>query len=130
MGIYLHPTPKDSQNPATWETLAGVPSGTSAKLARLEASYPNRDETHSTDQAAFYEILFATPNLNRLHSFKLFGWGRINRRFTALAEIYGRNASVDSLLLTENAQLVALLLDAQGLNIAEILPHISGISWG
>jgi hypothetical protein len=130
MGIYLHPTPKDSHNPVIWETLAGVPAGTSAKLARLEAAYPNRDETNSSDETAFYEILFASPDVNRLHSFKLFGWGRINRRFIALAKIYGRNDEADSLPLSGNAQLVSLLLDAQGLNIADILPHISGISWG
>ena len=130
MGTYLHPTLKDPDHPETLESLACVPPGTSAALALLEASFPQRGESDSTDERAFYESLFACPNLNRLHNFMLFGWGKTRRAFDAVAAKYGFDTAVGSVPMAGNRELVSELLLAQGLRPDDILPHISGLCWG
>ena len=130
MGVYLHPTLKDPDHPEILENLACVPPGTSAALAHLEASYPQRGESDSTDENAFYESLFACPHLDRLHNFMLFGWGKTKRAFDAIAIKYGFDTTVGSAALAGNHELVSELLLAQGLRPDEILQHISGLCWG
>ena len=130
MGTYLHPILKDKDNDATWEILARVPSGTANALVKLEAGYPNRNNFHSKDEERFYQALFATPTLDRLHGFQLFGWGKTTRAFGAVAQKHGYDTAVGSLPLTGNSELVRELLFAQGLGPDEIIPHISGLCWG
>ena len=74
MAIRLYP---DTTNVASIEVLAGVPAGTTARLEALERKYP---EGGMTDPDALFEALFAkgSEDLNKLHNFHLYGWGKFD----------------------------------------------------
>jgi hypothetical protein len=54
------------------EALAGVPVGTAARLKAFEA----QQETMGED--VWYDKLLEDEQLNTLHNFSLYGWGRLN----------------------------------------------------
>lgn len=81
MGVRLYPNTKNIRN---LEILAGVPEGTHAKLKEIEdrinvSGAVDFRDSQKRDEA-LYKELYAPGNedINTLHSFLLFGWGRFN----------------------------------------------------
>lgn len=70
MGIRLYP----NCDTATRERLAGVPAGTWDRLQAFEAKCPKVDGPTMT---AWYDRLFKNSDLNTMHHFETFGWGRL-----------------------------------------------------
>lgn len=80
MGIRLYPNTTD---PRKLEVLSQVSEGTYEKLMALEAKYnfgnPSGDFfTYQTRMEQFHEEVSANNDLNNLHGFLLFGWGKFN----------------------------------------------------
>ena len=71
MGVRLHPTGCSIDQT---ERLAGVPAGTWARLEAYEERRPLED---GPALAAWYHGLSSNADMNALHGFKLFGFGRI-----------------------------------------------------
>ncbi len=81
MATRLYPLTK---NPASLETLAGVPAGTMEKLNAIRAKHTNADGALNYD--GFYDDVYTlgiTPDvhLGRLDSFLNYGWGRVSFGF-------------------------------------------------
>jgi hypothetical protein len=76
MGVRLYPNTTDT---ASLEQIAGVPTGTAARLEALEAAHPERN--HCNNYAAgeaFYNALYdGDRDVCHYHSFLLSGWGRV-----------------------------------------------------
>ena len=129
MGIYLHPM---SQNPATLEALAGVPSGTYQRLLEVDANCPSQDNQSPEaykQWEAYMDEISADPVLGKLDYFRNIGWGHIAPAALAIAteggepEWGGRATDLD---------LVRRILDAQGVNIQSIPLAMlkEGVGWG
>jgi hypothetical protein len=79
MGIRLYPR---TTNRAAVEKLAGVPAGTYDALDALRAAHnvdaPGLDFfQREAAYEAFYDAKQASPDLDTLDSFILFGWGKV-----------------------------------------------------
>ena len=72
MGTRLYPVTNDV---CFIEKLAGVPAGTHERLKAFEAEKPAMG---SADNEEWYDKLFADDDLHALHSFDLYGWGKLN----------------------------------------------------
>lgn len=71
MGTRLYPQTKSSKN---LETLAGVPTGTMARLEAIKAQF-----AHDAYSEAAYDAIYgstADANLGNLDNFLLNGWGK------------------------------------------------------
>lgn len=90
MGIRLYPNTKNVRN---LEILAGVPEGTHAKLKEIEDRIDVSGAVDFRDsqkrEEALYKELYAPGNgdINTLHGFLLFGWGR----FTVPADVEAKD---------------------------------------
>lgn len=77
MGIRLYPRTNDV---AKLEKLAGVPAGTHTRLKELQAAHkaPEGASYHEADAAygRLFDAMSAEPNVDRLDSFILSGWGK------------------------------------------------------
>ena len=73
MGIRLYQiTPENltpEQSAQCRETMAGVPAGTAERLDEISTCY-------SEHSGRYFEAVMQDENLDRLHSFELFGWGK------------------------------------------------------
>ena len=67
MGIRLYP---QTENVEHLEILAGVPKGTTARLDALAVS------CGGTMSGGYYKAVHSDPEMNCLHSFQLFGYGK------------------------------------------------------
>lgn len=114
------------------EFLAGVPSGTHARLIDLEKRYFGAPLVGDEVDAAFdawYGELLDNADLGRLDAFQDQGWGRVSGKFVELVEAAGYESGHGEIKVDENRELVTALLQAQGVS-ANVIDHISGISWG
>ena len=127
MGIYLHPM---SQNPATLEALAGVPSGTYQRLLEVNArhSQDNHKRHSLVEWSPYMTEIDADRDLNALSYLEKCGWGHIDRLTLDIATEggepeYGGQAT--------DPDLVQRILDAHGVNLRGVpLEDINGVGWG
>lgn len=111
------------------EYLAGVPCGTHASLLDLEKRHPAHFES-DTAFSSWCEELQDDPCLDRLDAFQDQGWGRVSGKFVELVEAAGYESGHGEIKLNGiTRELVTALLQAQGVS-ANVIDHISGISWG
>lgn len=144
MAIRLYPMTTD---PAKLEKLCGVPAGTAARLAALEAKYPPRESfSDYRDWCASHDRMldevYEDKHLLTYHRFNLFGWGRATHR--ALDVLLGRPWDDDwaghcddevrcaraLMLQAECLSPVADAVCAAGLTYQEFARLCGGLYWG
>lgn len=137
MGVRLYPCTmaKDEgrrvacqlQQPALLEALAGVPAGTWRRVRLWEKADEAMSELdHELGTELSYKLFSLRvdndPEADRLHSFILFGWGRVRA---------GASLCPDYVGYTFDRREMRLILEAQGVALEETLfERLEGLIWG
>jgi hypothetical protein len=95
------------------ELIAGVPTGTAARLDAFKATQPPVG-SRSEAEDKWYETLFADEALNRLHSFRLFGFSRLSHDAYRYVESLGLDPVCGSI---NDPKQVKEMLALQGVSI-------------
>ena len=117
MGIRLYPiTPENltpEQSVQCRETMAGVPAGTAQRLGELSAK-------HGQHSGRYFEVIMQDENLDRLHSFDLFGWGKFRSP---------EGLDWDA-MTTSNKEMMTSVLELNGIHLTDAQwSLLNGLYW-
>jgi hypothetical protein len=108
MATRLYPSTTDDRN---LEILAGVPEGTTLELAKIKAM------EKTMNAYAWHDLLYKNEHAHALHSFKIFGWGRMQTDLSYSGS-------------TNDAKEVTQILTSQGIiPTPEVLKCCEGLHW-
>lgn len=123
----MYPLTKDE---GVLERLAGVASGTAARLAEIEAAAgvcPNDESAHEWHEA-LHDALYSEPDVDRYHGFLVFGWHRV-KPFAVFALAWAGLDPIGDVML--EPELVRVMLKGQEVVLPEdvALEALEGLGW-
>jgi hypothetical protein len=114
------------------EVLAGVPEGTAELLSILESMRPRGVMAlYLGDEDAWHDLLEENPNLLKLYTFRLFGYGKINGQVHQYLKDHGFSPECGATSDPAHIREILILQDVGefGFPVSMMLEHPSTISW-